>query len=58
MTVQIDSILSLSKGATIGTSHWEAVLETQVVPPTSDDSILSNPLGLYVTRLSWTEQRS
>jgi len=73
VTVQIDSILSLSKtswqvrwteqaldlqGTTIGTSHWEAVLDTQIVPPTSDQSILTNPLGLYVTRLSWTEQRS
>lgn len=73
VTVQIDSILSLSKsswqvrwtkqaldlqGSPISTSHWEAVLDTQVAPPTSDEAILTNPLGLYVTRLSWTEQRS
>src|SRR5438067_485038 len=71
VTVQIDSILSLSKsswqvrwteqaldlqGSPIGTSHWEAMLETRTVPPTSDESILDNPLGLYVTRLSWTRQ--
>ena len=73
VTVQIDSILSLSarsyqvrwtetahdlNGVTLGApTHWEAVLQTQVVPPNSDDTIVSNPLGFYVTQISWTQQQ-
>ena len=73
VTVQIDSILKLSarsyqvrwtetrhdlNGATLGApTHWEAVLQTEIVPPTSDDTIVSNPLGFYVTQISWTEQQ-
>jgi type IV secretory pathway TrbF-like protein len=71
--VQIDSILKLSaqsyqvrwtetthdlSGATLGVpTHWEAVLQTQIVPPNSDDTIVSNPLGFYVTQVSWTRQQ-
>ena len=74
MSVQIDSILQLSpasyqvrwteqardlSGEMAGTStHWEAMLQTEVIPPKSDAAIVSNPLGFYVTRISWTEQRS
>ena len=73
VTVQIDSILSLSarsyqvrwtetahdlNGVTLGApTHWEAVLQTQVVPTNSDDTIVSNPLGFYVTQISWTQQQ-
>ena len=73
VTIQIDSILSLSarsyqvrwaetahdlNGVTLGApTHWEAVLQTQVVPPNSDDTIVSNPLGFYVTQISWTQQQ-
>ena len=74
MSVQIDSILELSAhsyqvrwseqahdltGVPIGApSHWEAALQTQIVAPNSDDSIISNPLGFYATQISWTEQQS
>ncbi|MGH7778976.1 MAG: VirB8/TrbF family protein [Candidatus Binataceae bacterium] len=74
VSVQVDSILQLSQrsyqvrwteeqhdlnGVAIGTpTHWEAVLQTQIVPPNSDDAIVSNPLGFYVTQISWTEQQS
>jgi type IV secretion system protein VirB5 len=73
VTVQIDSILKLSEatwqvrwteqalgldGAPVATTHWEAVLDTEMAPQASDASILDNPLGFYVTRISWTEQRS
>jgi type IV secretion system protein TrbF len=74
VSIQIDSILQLSPhsfqvrwteqardltGVTIGApNHWEAALETQIVPPSSDDSIVSNPLGFYVTQMSWTRQQS
>ena len=73
VSVQIDSILSLSRnswqvrwteeqrelnGALSGTNHWEAVLETEIVPPTSEESIVENPLGFYVSRVSWSKVRS
>ena len=73
VTVQVDSILQLSpasyqvrwseqhhdlNGAPLGgQSHWEAVLQTEIVPPKSDESIVSNPLGFYVTQISWTQQQ-
>jgi len=73
VSVQIDSILQLSpqsyqvrwnevqrdlNGVAIGApTHWEAVLQTQIVPPNSDAAILSNPLGFYVTQITWTEQQ-
>ncbi len=73
VSVQIDSILQLSpqsyqvrwteiqhdlNGVEIGApTHWEAVLQTQIVPPNSDAAILSNPLGFYVTQINWTQQQ-
>ncbi len=73
VSIQIDSILQLSpssyqvrwseqqrdlNGVVIGApAHWEAVLQTEIVPPNSDAAIISNPLGFYVTQISWTEQQ-
>src|SRR3984957_1355072 len=61
MTVTIDSILELSahsyqvrwseqerdhNGSVVGSpTHWEAVMQTEIVPPQSDATIISNPLG-------------
>jgi len=73
VSVQIESILQASpksyqvrwsetaldmSGAPLGTSHWEAILETEIQPQNSTDTVISNPLGFYVTRLSWAEQQS
>jgi len=45
-------------GAALGMpSHWEAELETEIVPPREADTIVSNPLGFYVTNITWTEQQ-
>ena len=43
-------------GLHLGKSQWEGVLTTQVVPPSSEEVIQTNPLGLYVTDLRWTKQ--
>src|SRR5437667_213004 len=43
-------------GRLLGKSQWEGVVTTEVVPPTSEETILVNPLGLYVTDLRWTKQ--
>jgi len=73
ISTQIDSILQLSpasyqvrwteqprdlNGVAIASpTHLEAVLQTQISPPNSDDAIVINPLGFYVTQISWTEQQ-
>ena len=45
-------------GAALGMpSHWEAELETEIVPPRETDTIVSNPLGFFVDRISWTKQQ-
>ncbi len=71
--VAIDSILPLSarsyqvrwtetrrelSGAAVGApTHWEAQLQTVIVPPAATDAIVSNPLGFFVEQISWTEQQ-
>ena len=73
VSVRIDSILQLSQqsyqvrwseeardldGVTTGApTQWEAVLQTEVKPPASSDGIVSNPLGFYVTNITWTRQQ-
>ncbi len=72
VSVQIESILQASSksyevrwsetardmsGAPLGTTHWEAILETEIQPQNSTDTVITNPLGFYVTRLSWAEQQ-
>jgi type IV secretion system protein VirB5 len=34
---------------------WEGNLTTRLVPPTTTDRLLLNPLGLYITQLDWTQ---
>jgi type IV secretion system protein TrbF len=43
-------------GQMLGKSQWEGVITVEIAPPTSDDVIQMNPLGLYVTELRWTKQ--
>lgn len=43
-------------GLLLGKSQWEGVVATEMAPPTSEDAIQMNPLGLYVTDLRWTKQ--
>ncbi len=73
ISVQIDSILKISpqsyevrwtevhrdlNGAAVGSpTHWEAQLQTKSVPPSDDDTVVSNPIGFYVTNITWTEQQ-
>ncbi len=37
------------------TSAWEAYLTVKVRPPETAETILDNPLGLYITALNWTQ---
>jgi type IV secretion system protein VirB5 len=73
VSVRVDSILQLSArsyqvrwteeardraGVMAGPpTQWEAALQTEINPPATSDAIVSNPLGFYVTDITWTEQR-
>jgi type IV secretory pathway TrbF-like protein len=43
-------------GGHIGSSHWVGQLTVGINPPTDEATILRNPVGIYVTQLSWTQQ--
>ncbi len=38
------------------TTHWETQLSVGFHPPTDETTILRNPMGIYVTQLSWTQR--
>lgn len=40
------------------TDAWEAFLTIRLVPPTTADRIQDNPLGLYISAISWTQVAS
>jgi type IV secretion system protein VirB5 len=44
------------QGRDIATTHWLASVTVAFDPPTDERGILSNPLGLYVTSISWTQK--
>ena len=41
-------------GRDTGTEKWQAVVSTELHPPEKADTILRNPLGLYITSVNWT----
>jgi type IV secretory pathway TrbF-like protein len=71
VAVSVDAALPISKqtyqiqwsedardpqGRDLGTTHWIASLTVAFDPPTDERGILSNPLGLYITAISWTQR--
>ena len=43
-------------GTRSSTTHWIAQLTVGFNPPADEATILRNPMGIYVTGLSWTQQ--
>jgi type IV secretory pathway TrbF-like protein len=43
-------------GALVSTEHWTAILSVVLQPPHSADSLLKNPLGVYVDALNWSKE--
>jgi len=43
-------------GSRATTSHWEADVTVGVNPPSDEATILHNPMGIYITQLSWTQR--
>ncbi len=42
-------------GGIIGTSTWRANATLTVSPPDSEELVRENPIGLYITHISWAE---
>lgn len=36
--------------------HWKAVLTVEIHPPTKEDQIRANPVGIYVMQINWSRQ--
>lgn len=43
-------------GALAETSRWTAILTVAIQPPTSAEPLRKNPLGIYVTALTWSKE--
>jgi type IV secretory pathway TrbF-like protein len=43
-------------GDVLSTAHWRALLAVQLATPDLD-YMLSNPIGLYVTQIDWSEEQ-
>ncbi len=71
VAVSVDAVLPISnqtyqlqwtedardyQGRDIGTTHWLASGTVACDPPSDERGILSNPLGRYVTGISWTQR--
>ena len=70
VAVSVDAVLPISnqtyqiqwsedgrdlQGRALATTHWLASVTIAFDPPTDERGVLSNPLGLYVTGISWTQ---
>jgi type IV secretory pathway TrbF-like protein len=42
-------------GGTVTATPWEGYLGVRIVPPETADAIARNPLGVYVTSVTWTK---
>jgi|HubBroStandDraft_5_1064220.scaffolds.fasta_scaffold00022_24 type IV secretory pathway TrbF-like protein len=71
VAVSVDAVLPVSKqtyqlqwsedvrdlqGRDLTTAHWLASITVAFDPPTDERGVLSNPLGLYITGISWTQR--
>lgn len=45
----------LQAGTLPRTAGWEGYITVKLVPPASADAVEDNPLGLYITSITWTE---
>jgi type IV secretion system protein VirB5 len=43
-------------GRVTATQNWEANLSVAFTPPTTEDSVIRNPIGLFITSVNWTQK--
>lgn len=46
------------EGSLIERSRWSAILTVRIEPPRTPDALRKNPLGLFVTAISWSKELS
>jgi len=71
VTAQVESMLQVSSttwqaewretqrsidGQTIGDERWTGQFTVEIDPPRTADEVTHNPLGFYVTRISWSRR--
>src|SRR5690606_16837268 len=70
-TIEINSVLPITKDTwqiewteTVRTRRgilkealrWKATATTYVVPPTAEDQLMKNPLGIFIRDYTWAQQ--
>lgn len=45
----------IQPGGVMRTSGWEGYVTVKLAPPTTAEAIQANPLGVYITAITWTE---
>jgi len=43
-------------GALSSTQHWTAILSTLLRPPSDEDTLRKNPLGIYIDSFDWSRE--
>lgn len=43
------------EGVSVGTKNMTGVFSIEISPPTEEKQLLTNPLGLYIKQLSWSQ---
>lgn len=51
----VETTMPRTDGGAPTVSAWEGYFGTRVVPPTTAERLTANPLGLYVTSVTWTQ---
>jgi type IV secretion system protein TrbF len=54
--VQWSETIRDAKGDAVSTEQWAATIGVAIAPPQDESTILKNPLGLYITSLSWVRK--
>lgn len=54
--VEWREIVRARDGSVTSTQPWQAALTLTTSPPRDEQTVLRNPLGLYVTALSWSQR--
>lgn len=51
----VETSIPRTAGGLPASAAWEGYFTTRVVPPTTAERLTTNPLGLYVTAITWTQ---
>ena len=54
--VEWDETVRDKTGQMLSVARWQATVTIQIVPPTDETTLQTNPLGIYVNALHWSKQ--